>query len=96
MKMKKFLYVLPLLLASAPALAEVTDKGIFGLSAGLTLGIAAAGGGIGQGIAAAAALAGIARNPAAQGKIFTPMIISLALIESLVIYAFVMAFLLKP
>ena len=62
------------------------------LAAGLAIGIAAAGGAIGQGRAAAAALEGIARNPNASGKIFTPMILGLALIESLVIYALVIAF----
>ena len=45
--------------------------------------------------AAAAALEGIARNPQASGKLFTPMIIGLALIESLVIYALVIAFILS-
>lgn len=58
----------------------------------LGLGIAALGGGLGQGKAIAAALEGIARNPSAQDKIFTPMIVGLALIESLVIYALVIAF----
>lgn len=62
-----------------------------GLGAGLAIGLAALGGGLGQSKAAAAALEGIARNPAAQGKIFTPMIIGLALIESLVIYALIIA-----
>ncbi|MHB1026025.1 MAG: ATP synthase F0 subunit C, partial [Desulfobacteria bacterium] len=37
---------------------------------------------------------GIARNPSAQNKIFIPMIVGLALIESLVIYALVIAFVL--
>ena len=64
-----------------------------GMGAGLGLGLAALGGGLGQGKAAAAALEGISRNPAASDKIFTPMIIGLALIESLVLYAFVIAFL---
>jgi F-type H+-transporting ATPase subunit c len=62
------------------------------LGAALAIGIAALGGALGQGRAAAAALEGIARNPAASGKIFVPMIIGLALIESLVLYAFVIAF----
>jgi F-type H+-transporting ATPase subunit c len=62
------------------------------LAAGLCIAIAAFGGALGQGRTAAAALDGIARNPAAQGKIFVPMIIGLALIESLVLYAFVIAF----
>ncbi len=62
------------------------------LAAGLAIGIAAFGGSLGQSKAAAAALEGIARNPSASGKIFVPMIIGLALIESLVLYAFVIAF----
>jgi len=65
------------------------------LAAGLAIGIAAAGGSIGQGRAAAAALEGIARNPNASGKLFTPMILGLALIESLVIYALVVAIMLQ-
>jgi F-type H+-transporting ATPase subunit c len=62
------------------------------IGAGLAISLAAAGGGIGQGRAGAAALDGIARNPGASGKIFTPMILALALIESLVIYALLIAF----
>ena len=48
-----------------------------------------------QSRAAAAALEGIARNPQAADKVQTPLIISLALIESLVILGFVIAFLLQ-
>jgi len=51
-------------------------------------------GGIGQGRAAAGALEGIARNPGAAGQIRGPMILGLALIESLVIYALLIALLL--
>ena len=64
------------------------------IGAGLGIGLAAFGGALGQGRAAAAALEGIARNPHASGKIFTPLILGLALIESLVIYALVVALLL--
>jgi F-type H+-transporting ATPase subunit c len=70
------------------------DYGLIALAAGLGIGIAALGGGIGQGRAAAAALDGIARNPGAAGQIRGPMILGLALIESLVIYAFVITLLL--
>ncbi len=70
-------------------------NGLLALSSALVLGIAALGGALAQGNAAAAALEGIARNPEASGKLFVPMIIGLALIESLVIYAFVIAFLLQ-
>ncbi len=62
------------------------------LAAAFAIAIAAFGGAIAQGRTATSALDGIARNPAAQGKIFVPMIIALALIESLVLYAFVIAF----
>ncbi len=65
------------------------------IGAGIGIGLAAFGGALGQGKAAAAALEGIARNPEASAKILTPMIIALALIESLVIYALVVAFLLQ-
>ncbi len=68
------------------------DNSLLKFGATLALGIAAFGGAFGQGRAASAALEGIARNPAADGKIRTPMIIALALIESLVLYAFVIAF----
>ena len=65
------------------------------IAAGLAIGIAALGGGLGQGRAAAAALEGISRNPGAAARIQTPMILGLALIESLVLFAFVVAFLLQ-
>jgi len=57
------------------------------LAIGLGLPIAVIGGALGQGRAASAALEGIARQPEAAGRIQTAMIIGLALIESLVIYA---------
>jgi len=62
------------------------------LAAAFAIGLAALGGGIGQGLTAGAALIAIGRNPGARDKIFTPMIIGLALIESLVLYGFVIAF----
>jgi F-type H+-transporting ATPase subunit c len=71
-----------------------SNYGQIALAAGLGIGIAALGGGIGQGRAAAAALDGIARNPGAAGQIRGPMILGLALIESLVIYALIIALLL--
>jgi len=76
----------------AEGLAE--NYGWIALAAGLGIGIAAFGGAFGQGRAAAAALDGIARNPGAAGQIRGPMILGLALIESLVIYALIIALLL--
>ncbi len=80
--------------AAASGTGDLAKMGI-GLGAGLGIGIAAAIAGLGQGRATAAALEGIARNPGAASKIQTPMIIGLALIESLVIYALLIAFLLQ-
>lgn len=74
------------------AASSVTSGGLAPLSAAIAISIAALGGAFAQGRTAAAALEGISRNPAASGKVFLPMIIGLALIESLVLYAFVIAF----
>jgi len=81
-----------LALAQEGAVATGGGDAYASIGAALAIGLAAFGGALGQGKTAAAALEGIARNPAAQGKIFVPMIIGLALIESLVLYAFVIAF----
>lgn len=70
-------------------------KKYIGLAMGLAIGLAAFGGSIGQARAAGAALEGIARNPGASNKIFVPMILALAFIESLVLYALVIAFMLN-
>jgi F-type H+-transporting ATPase subunit c len=78
-----------------PELIKTENGRWYAIAAAIGLGIAAAGGGLGQGRAAAAALEGISRNPGASDKLFTPMIIGLALIESLVIYSLLIAFLLN-
>jgi F-type H+-transporting ATPase subunit c len=67
---------------------------ILALAIGLAIGIAAFGGALGQGRAVAAAMEGMARQPEAASTIQTGMIIGLALIESLVIYALVISLLL--
>ncbi len=69
-------------------LSDGSFLGLMGLGAGLGVGLAAFGAAGGQGKAAAAALDGIARNPSAGGKMFVPLVLSLALMESLVILAF--------
>jgi F-type H+-transporting ATPase subunit c len=63
------------------------------LSAAITFACAVLGGTYAQGKAASVALEGIARNPAAADKLQTPMILALALIESLVLFGFGIAFL---
>ena len=74
---------------------KASNGGWIALAAGLAIGLAAFGGALAQGRAAGSALDGIARNPGAADKLFTPMILGLALIESLVIYALIIAILLQ-
>ena len=91
MNLNKILPFLAVTFFALPAFAEGADS-MSHMAAAVAIGVAAFGGSIGQGLAAAAALEGIARNPNARGAIFTPLILSLALIESLVIYALLIAF----
>jgi len=63
-------------------------------AAGFGIAIAAFGCGIGQGIGLRSAVEGVARNPEASGKVTVTLLIGLALIESLCIYALVVALIL--
>ncbi len=100
--MKKFLTTAFLFTFAVAAFAEGTAGAAANNSffsgqflAHFSLAIAAAGCGLGQGKAVVAACEGIARNPQAAGDIRTTMIIGLALIEALVIYCLVAAFVIK-
>jgi|SRR5581483_5644968 len=64
------------------------------LAAGIGVAIATLATGLGQGNAVAKAVEGIARQPEAAGQIQTVMIIGLAFIESLTIYALLIALIL--
>jgi F-type H+-transporting ATPase subunit c len=70
------------------------NLGWYALGAAFAIGLGAAGCGIGQGRAASAALEGLARNPSSYNKVFVPFILGMALIESLAIFALVIAILL--
>jgi F-type H+-transporting ATPase subunit c len=63
-------------------------------AAGFGISIAAFGCGIAQGLGLKAAVEGIARNPEASGKVTVTMLIGLAMIESLCIYALVVSLIL--
>jgi len=100
--MAVILFTLALLWISAPlcfaAEATAAKKGsnilyytLAAVAAGVSVGVAAVGCAIGQGLSTAKACEGIARNPGAAGKITTSLIIGLAMIESLTIYALVVA-----
>lgn len=63
------------------------------LAAGLCMGLGAIGSGIGEGFVGGKALEAMARNPQLSDKIFTNMIIAIALAESTAIYSLLISFL---
>ncbi|MGK0289114.1 MAG: F-type H+-transporting ATPase subunit c [bacterium] len=100
--MKRILSAIALVFSAmlllSPSVFAATGEGHFSAlayGAALAIGLGAFGGALGQGKAVSAALEGIGRNPGAADKMFVPMIVGLALIESLVIYALLIAFMLQ-
>ena len=93
--MKKLALLTTALLPTVALAEEATATAAAAMSGGyakaLCIAIPAAVVGYSQSRAASAALEGIGRNPAAQKALFTPLILSLALMESLVLLAFVIA-----
>ncbi len=77
--------------AGAPAEAD-SSAGLKAIAAGVGFAIAVFGGALGQSRIGAAACEGAARNPGAAGRIQTMMILGLALIESLVLFALLVVF----
>lgn len=78
--------------ATSAAESAVSYKGYVAIGAGIGFAIAVFGGAIGQSRIGAAACEGAARNPGAAGRIQTMMILGLALIESLVLFALLVVF----
>ncbi|HEV7475741.1 MAG TPA: ATP synthase F0 subunit C [Pyrinomonadaceae bacterium] len=81
--------------AQAPGAADhAADNGVGlkAIAAGVGFAIAVFGGALGQSRIGAAACEGAARNPGAAAKIQTMMILGLALIESLVLFALLVVF----
>ena len=93
-----FLAVVGVMTAAMPVLAQGTqaavdtNPGMKAIAAGVGFAIAVVGGAIGQSRIGAAACEGAARNPGAAAKIQTMMILGLALIESLVLFALIIVF----
>lgn len=96
-----FFAVLALMAAATTAVAQpvtqtaepaVSYKGYVAIAAGIGFAIAVFGGAIGQSRVASAACEGAARNPGASARIQTMMILGLALIESLVLFALLVVF----
>lgn len=63
------------------------------LAAGLAIGLAAAAGAVAMGIAIAKSVEGISRQPEAEGKIRTSLMLGLVFVETAIIYALIVAIL---
>ena len=94
-----FMAVVGVLMSAMPVLAQTAapaaadhNVGLKAIAAGVGFAIAVVGGALGQSRIGAAACEGAARNPGAAAKIQTMMILGLALIESLVLFALVIVF----
>ena len=72
---------------------EESSTGMKALSAGIVVGLAAACGAIAMGLAIAKSVEGIARQPEAEGKIRTSLMLGLVFVETVVIYALIVAIL---
>jgi len=84
-------------LAEGPAAPEQTSSTVIKnmwqfIAAAFVLGVAAFGGALGQSKAIVAACTSMGRNPGAAGPVRITMIVGVAFIESLVIYALLIAF----
>lgn len=73
--------------------AEDNTKGDKAMAAAIAVGIAAAAGAISMGIAIAKSVDGISRQPEAEGKIRTTLMLGLVFVETAIIYALVVAIL---
>ena len=70
-------------------------KAAVAIAAGVAVALAAFGAALGQGRVGAAAMESIGRNPNAADKLFLPLVLTLALLEALALYGFVIAILLQ-
>src|SRR5262245_9516650 len=85
-------------LAAAESAATGGDsqaRAAIAIAAGLAVAVAAFGAGLGQGRVGAAAMESIGRNPNAADKLFLPLVLTLALLEALALYGFVIAIILS-
>lgn len=81
--------------SATPTAGDSQVKVAVAIAAGLAVAIAAFGAALGQGRVGATAMESIGRNPNAADRLFLPLLLSLALLEALALYGFVIAFLLQ-
>ncbi len=75
--------------------AAATDDGTSAkaIAAAIAIGLASAGGAVGMGLAIAKSVEGISRQPEADGKIRTSLMLGLVFVETAIIYALIVAIL---
>lgn len=78
---------------SVEAVSDAAVKGNKAIAAAITIAIAAGAGAIAMGMAIAKAVDGISRQPEADGKIRTSLMLGLVFIETAIIYALIVAIL---
>ena len=88
-----FAISLPALAADETGVVADNSLGYKAIAAAIAVGLAAAAGAIGMGIAIAKAAEGISRQPEAEGKIRTTLMLGLVFVETAIIYALVIAIL---
>lgn len=71
------------------------EEGLKLIATGLAIGLGAIGPGIGVGLIAGRAVEAIGRNPEAEGRVRTNMILGIAFAEAIAIYALVIALIIK-
>ena len=90
------IFTVPALAAGAEdsaAMAGATASSGKAIAAGIAIGLAAAGGAVGMGMAVAKSVDGISRQPEAEGKIRTTLMLGLVFVETAIIYALIVAIL---
>ena len=90
------IFATSLAMAAEGAAAGADSKGAaIAIAAGIAVAIAAFGAAFGQGRVGAAAMESIGRNPNAAERLFLPLVLTLALLEALALYGFVIAIILS-
>ena len=82
-------------MAAEGAAGDSNKAAAIAIAAGVAVGIAAFGAALGQGRVGASAMESIGRNPNAADKLFLPLVLTLALLEALALYGFVIAIILS-
>ena len=79
-------YLMPAMAFAEEAAAAGADKPYYAMAKGFAVGVAALGCALAQGKIVSSAVEGISRNPGSSGQVFTPMLLGVAFVETLLIF----------